>query len=97
MGDSGKPLEMPQFLLGGQAVPLPRPARIRTCTRCESVADWARDNGHPVPPVHQARSWLVDGPNGVRTRVWSALCSECEDIDRKARQARRTGQSTPVR
>lgn len=61
-------------------------ARVRTCLRCERIADAARKGGWSVPPVQPARSWVRFG-----VTYWGALCGECEDVERKSRLAASVG------
>lgn len=58
--------------------------RMRTCLRCERIADWCRKNGHPVPAVYEARQWSHSG-----IVYWSGLCGRCGDIERQERAGRR--------
>jgi|HubBroStandDraft_6_1064221.scaffolds.fasta_scaffold689945_2 hypothetical protein len=66
--------------------------RMRTCLRCERVADAARKGGWQVPPVQQARSWVKFG-----VQYWGALCLECEDIERQSRAVARSGMTHTAR
>jgi hypothetical protein len=74
----------------GAIVANPGP-RIRTCLRCETIADHARQNKQPVPPVNQAQSWLVVGPqdDAVGVRYWGGLCWGCADVERRMRESKR--------
>jgi hypothetical protein len=60
-------------------------ARVRTCCRCERIADQARKRGYPAPPVVQAHSRLVEG-----VRYWSGLCMSCGAWEQEQREALRT-------
>lgn len=57
--------------------------RIRTCLRCERVADLSRERGWPVPPIAQVHSWIAGG-----IRYWAGLCLECSDLEKRERDAK---------
>jgi len=77
----------PVRVFGGVAAS-PSAGPVRTCVRCESLAEQAKQHGWPVPPVAPAHSWLAGVRNGVRVRRWGALCVDCEELERQVRAKR---------
>ena len=86
----------PMRILEGAPVD-PNAQPVRTCVRCEGLAEQAQRNGWPVPPVAPAHSWLAGVRNGVRVRRWGALCRDCEELERQVRAKRAEPVATPSR
>lgn len=61
--------------------------RVRTCCRCERIADDAEKSGLPRPPVNECQSWTTMG-----RRYWSGTCSACAARERQQREDARYAQ-----